>query len=98
MIWCHFETGREVNYGIVEGGRVIQVSESPLDEHAVTNNIHSLEQVKLLAPIQSGMLYSAGPNYRGYQNVIRDHRLWKFFLIDTDKDTSARMAHLRLRG
>jgi hypothetical protein len=98
MIWCHFETGGEANYCIVEGGRVIQVSESPLDECAVTNNIHSLEQVKLLAPIKSGMLYSAGLNYRGYQNVIRDHRLWTSFQIDTDKDPSARMAHLRLRG
>ena len=66
MIWCRFELEREINYGIVEGDRVTQVSGSPLEEYAVTNNTHSLEDVKLLAPIKPGMLYSAGPNYRGH--------------------------------
>jgi len=66
MIWCRFEVEGETNYGIVEGDRVIQVSGSPLGEYAVTNNFHSLEQVKLLAPIKPAMLYAAGPNYRGH--------------------------------
>ena len=62
MIWCCFEVEGKTNYGTVEGDRVIQVSGSPLGEYAVTNNIHSLEQVKLLAPINPAMPYSANPN------------------------------------
>ena len=50
MIGCCFEVEGKINYGIVEGDRVIQDSGRPLGENAVTNNIHSLEQVKLLAP------------------------------------------------
>ena len=66
MIWCRFEVAGKINYGIVEGDRVTQVSGSPLEEYLVTNNSHSLDQVKLLAPIKPAMLYSAGPNYRGH--------------------------------
>jgi hypothetical protein len=62
MIWCCFEVEGKTNYGIVEGDRAIQVSGSPLGENAVTNNIHSLEQVKLLAPIKPAMPYSANPD------------------------------------
>ena len=33
MIWCRFEVAGEINYGIVEGDRVTQVSGSPLEEY-----------------------------------------------------------------
>ena len=66
MIWCRFEVKGETYNGIVEGDRVTQVSGSPFGEYAVTNNVLSLEQVKLLAPIKPAMLYAAGPNYRGH--------------------------------
>ena len=62
MIGCCFEVEGKTNYGIGEGDRVVQYSGSPLGENAVTNNIHSLEQVRLLAPIKSAMPYSANPN------------------------------------
>ena len=52
MIWCRFELEGEANYGIVEDDCVTQVSGSPLGEHAVTNNIYPLGQVKLLAPLK----------------------------------------------
>ena len=62
IIGCCFEEEAITNYGIVEGDRAIKESGSPLGENAVTNNIHSLEQVKLLASIKPAMLYSANPN------------------------------------
>ena len=62
MIGCCFEVEGKTNYGIVEGDRAIKDSGSPLGENAVTNNIYSLEQVKLLASIKPAMLYSANPN------------------------------------
>ena len=66
MIWCRFEIDGETSYGIVEGDHVVQVSGSPLGEHYNTHNRHPLRNVKLLAPIKPGMLYAAGPNYRGH--------------------------------
>ena len=62
MVGCCFGVERKTNYGIVESDRVIQDSGSLLGENAVTNNVHSLEQVKLLAPIKPAMPYSANPN------------------------------------
>ena len=67
MIGCCFEVEGKTNYGIVEGDRAIKDSGSPLGENAVTNNIHSLEQVKLLASIKPAMLYSANPNVGSQQ-------------------------------
>ena len=66
MIWCRYQLGDKVSYGMVEDSRVAEVQGSPLEEHTVTGVTHSLEQVKLLAPIIPPMLYAAGPNYRGH--------------------------------
>ena len=66
MIWCRFQSGQKVSFGIVEGAVVTEVSGSPFDEHTVTATTHQLSQVKLLAPVIPGMLYAAGPNHRGH--------------------------------
>ena len=66
MIWCRFQSGQKVSFGIVEGDVVTEVSGSPFDEHKVTATTFQLSQVKLLAPVIPGMLYAAGPNYRGH--------------------------------
>ena len=71
MIWCRFQTrdavdAEQANFGIVEDDRVTEVRGNPLDDYAVSNHVYSLDEVKLLAPIKPGMLYAAGPNYRGH--------------------------------
>jgi 2-keto-4-pentenoate hydratase/2-oxohepta-3-ene-1,7-dioic acid hydratase in catechol pathway len=66
MIWCRFQNGLNISYGLVEGDRVAEVLGSPLGEHTVTGNSYPLSQVKLLAPIIPPMLYAAGPNHRGH--------------------------------
>ena len=66
MIWCRFQLGEKVSFGIVEDGRVTEVWGNPLEDYAVTTHSHPLDQVKLLAPIKPPMLYAAGPNYRGH--------------------------------
>jgi 2-keto-4-pentenoate hydratase/2-oxohepta-3-ene-1,7-dioic acid hydratase in catechol pathway len=66
MIWCRFQVGDRISYGIVENGDVVEVEGSPLGEHRVTSTRHPLGRVKLLAPIIPPMLYAAGPNYRGH--------------------------------
>ena len=66
MIWCRFQTGQKVSFGIMEDNTVTEVQGSPFEEHSVTNTRHQLDQVKLLAPVIPPMLYAAGPNYRGH--------------------------------
>ena len=74
MIWCRFELKGETNYGIVEEEGVIQVSGNPIDEYVITDKIHPLDSVKLLAPIKPAMLYAAGPNYRGHVDGMAARR------------------------
>ena len=63
MIWCRFQSGQKISFGILEGDVVTEVSGSPFDEHTVTSTTHQLSQVKLLAPVIPGMLYAAGRPY-----------------------------------
>ena len=65
MIWCRFEVNQTASYGIIDGETVTRVDGSPFGQHTVTSTTHPLSQVKLLAPVIPGMLYAAGPNYRG---------------------------------
>ena len=66
MIWCRFEINQTASYGIVDGETVTKVDGSPFAQHTVTSTTFQLGQVKLLAPVIPGMLYAAGPNYRGH--------------------------------
>src|SRR5438132_9587476 len=66
MKWCRFQIGQQVNYGIVEGDQVVEVTGSPFADHTVTRTSYPLSQVQLLPPVIPPMLYAAGPNYRGH--------------------------------
>jgi len=48
MIWCRFQNGSTISYGLVEGDRVAEVLGSPLGEYRATGNSYPLSQVKLL--------------------------------------------------
>ena len=74
MIWCRFQNGSKISYGIVENDRVNEVNGSPLGEHTVTSQSYPLSQVKLLAPIIPPMLYAAGPNHRGHAEGMAARR------------------------
>ena len=63
MIWCRFQAGGRVSYGIVEGEFVIPVEGSPFGEHRRTNEKLALSGVKLLVPVIPGNFYCAGVNY-----------------------------------
>ena len=56
MIWCRFQAGQHISYGIIEGDRVTEIAGSPLAEHTVTSTSHSLDQVKHLPPVIPPML------------------------------------------
>jgi 2-keto-4-pentenoate hydratase/2-oxohepta-3-ene-1,7-dioic acid hydratase in catechol pathway len=64
MKWCRFQLGQRVAYGIVEDGRVVDVSGSPFEAHARTSTSLSLGEVTLLVPVIPPTFYAAGVNYR----------------------------------
>ena len=66
MIWCRFQAGETISYGIVEDETVIEVSGIPWGEHARTGNTHKLDDVKLLVPVIPETFYCAGVNYRDH--------------------------------
>ena len=63
MKWCRFQAGQTTGYGIIEGDKVIQVSGSPFDSHAITPTIYDLGNVKLRVPVIPSTFYAAGINY-----------------------------------
>ena len=66
MIWCRYQTGGKVCYGIVEGDTVTEVNGNPFDGHTATSTKHPLNAVKLLVPVVPPTFYCAGINYRNH--------------------------------
>ena len=56
----------EISYGVVEGDRVRQLSASPFEEHKVTNHVHKLSEVKLMAPCVPSKILAIGLNYSSH--------------------------------
>jgi tripartite-type tricarboxylate transporter receptor subunit TctC len=48
MIWCRFQKGNSISYGIVEGDSVTAVEGDPFTSHRVTANTFPLSDVKLV--------------------------------------------------
>jgi hypothetical protein len=63
MIWCRFQKGNSISYGIVEGDTVTAVEGDPFTRHRVTANTFPLADVKLLVPVLPGTFYAIGSNY-----------------------------------
>ena len=63
MIWCRFQMGDKVRYGIVEDDGVTEVSGSPFETYVLTEERYSLAGVKLLVPVIPPTFYAAGINY-----------------------------------
>ncbi len=63
MKWCRFQQGDRISYGIVNDDRVVEVEGSPFDTYTETDRSHSLDQVKLLTPVEILTFYAAGTNY-----------------------------------
>ena len=66
MIWCRFQAGSTVSYGIVENDVITQVEGDPFAGHKLTSTKHPVNKVKLLVPFVPGTFISnpgatAGP-------------------------------------
>jgi len=54
MIWCRFQAGSTVSYGIVDNDVITQVEGDPFAGHKLTSTKHPLNKVKLLIPFVPG--------------------------------------------
>ena len=63
MIWCRFQVGDKVRYGIVEDDRVTEVSGGPFESYVLTDDRYPLADVRLLVPVIPPTFYAAGINY-----------------------------------
>ena len=63
MQFARYYAHGEVAYGVVEDGMVKQITTTPFEEYEITDHIHSLDQVQLLAPVQPGKVIAIALNY-----------------------------------
>src|SRR5436190_23363740 len=66
MIWCRYQLGGSVSYGIVEDDRVVEVEGDPFAGYKTTARRHRRDEIKLLIPVIPGTFYAIGSNYRSH--------------------------------
>jgi len=66
MIWCRFQKGNSISYGIVEGDTVTAVEGDPFTKHHVTANTFPLSDVTLKVSVLPPTFYAIGSNYHNH--------------------------------
>lgn len=66
MIWCRYQLGGSVSYGIVEDHGVTEVEGDPFAGYKTTSRRHRLNEINLLVPVIPGTFYAIGSNYRSH--------------------------------
>ncbi len=66
MIFARYLAHGEVSYGVVEGDMVKQLTTPPFERFKVTDHVHPLSHVKLLAPCTPHKILAIGLNYRSH--------------------------------
>ena len=64
--YARYEAHGEIAYGIVEGDQVTQITAAPYEDYEVTDHSHSLNEVKILAPVVPNKVVAIGLNYRSH--------------------------------
>ena len=64
--YARYEAHGEIAYGIVEGDNVWQITAAPYEDYEVTDHIHAMSEVKLLAPVVPKKVVAIGLNYRSH--------------------------------
>lgn len=66
MIFARYLAHGEVSYGVIDGDLVKELTSSPFEDFKVTDHIHPLTDVTLLAPCVPGKILAVGLNYRSH--------------------------------
>jgi 2-keto-4-pentenoate hydratase/2-oxohepta-3-ene-1,7-dioic acid hydratase in catechol pathway len=72
--WCRFQSGDTAVYGVIEGGKVVEVAGSPFVDYDKTTKVFPLEKVKLLVPVIPPTFYAAGLNFREHVTTVARER------------------------
>ena len=70
MKFARFSAHGEVAYGVVEGNLVRQISTTPFGPYEVIDHAHTLDQVRLLAPVEPRKIIAIALNYGSH---LADH-------------------------
>ena len=68
MKFARYLAHGQVSYGIVEGDSVREITTTPFEEYQVTDHVHGLSEVKLLAPSTPRNLVTTGVNTLSHAN------------------------------
>ncbi len=63
MLWVRFEKEGRVRSGILEDGKILETKGSCLEGEVLSGAVFSLEEVRLLAPVQPNSIFCVGRNY-----------------------------------
>ena len=63
---ARYEAHGDVHYGVVDGDNVTAIDGSPFGDFTVTDHVHKLSDVKLLAPVVPGKILAMGLNYTSH--------------------------------
>jgi len=66
MIYCRFKTGDETGWGVVEQHEIWEVTPDIFSDFKKTGRSFSLNEVKLLAPVQPSKVIAVGLNYKDH--------------------------------
>jgi 2-keto-4-pentenoate hydratase/2-oxohepta-3-ene-1,7-dioic acid hydratase in catechol pathway len=56
----------QISYGVLEGNTVKEITGTPFEDFKITNHTHTLDQVKLLAPVVPPKILAIGLNYSSH--------------------------------
>ena len=66
MKFARYEAHGETAYGVVEDNLVRQITTTPFEPHQITDHTHTLEQVRLLAPVVPRKILAIALNYTSH--------------------------------
>ncbi|MDF2114096.1 fumarylacetoacetate hydrolase family protein [Roseiarcaceae bacterium H3SJ34-1] len=66
MIWCRFQSGGAVSFGVVEDDKIKEVSGSPFGRWDYTGRTFAVGDVALDVPVIPGNFYAIGSNYASH--------------------------------
>ena len=63
---ARYEAHGAIHYGVVDGDNVTAIEGDLFGEHSLTDHVHKLSDVKLLAPVVPGKILAMGLNYTSH--------------------------------
>lgn len=70
MKFAQYYAHGEVAYGVVESGNVYQITTTPFEPYEVTDHMHPLDHVRLLAPVYPHKVLAIALNYVSHLGKI----------------------------